>query len=175
MKNKLTVILLIFMIPIMSCKKKEVDYVKGELIFSIYDFISFERTYSLVDSLNLKINYIYDYTYESVTSEDSIEILETVLSTKVYLTSQGRSYTVTQIDSITKINVNFFDFDNNDAIDWFSTVVSFSLFENVTESSNKWGILKVPEGEEQFWVDELKKYEIVQFASLNHNNIVLRN
>jgi len=82
---------------------------------------------------------------------------------------------VTQIDSITKINVNFFDFDNNDAIDRFSTVVSFSLFENVTESSNKWGILKVPEGEEQFWVDELKKYEIVQFASLNHNNIVLRN
>lgn len=67
------------------------------------------------------------------------------------------------------------NFDDNDAIDWFSTVVSFSLFENVTENYNKWGTLKVPEGEEQFWVDELKKYEIVQYASLNHINLVLRN
>ena len=172
MKNKPVLIALLFLtVFIMSCEKNDIEkleYVPGEILFSPYDFISFQRTYRLIDSLNLTIKDLYNYRYDLITTEDSVELIKTILSSKDYLTRQGNTYSVTYIDFIIKTIINFFDLDNNDANDWFDTVESINLTENLTESSNKWGLLKVPEGNEQFWVDELLQYEIIQSASLNH-------
>lgn len=155
----------------MSCKKNDIEkleYVPGEILFSPFDFISFQRTYRLIDSLSLTIKDLYNYRYDLITTEDSVELIKTILSSKDYLTRQGNTYSVTYFDFLIKITVNFFDLDNNDANDWFNTVESINLSENLTDSSNKWGVLKVPDGNEQFWVDELMQYEIIQSASLNH-------
>ncbi len=32
----------------------------------------------------------------------------------------------------------------------------------------KWGVVMVPIGREQYWVDEFPKHEIVRYAQLNH-------
>jgi hypothetical protein len=151
-----------------GCKKDQPTFVTGEVLFSVYDSIPFQDTYGLIDSLNLKILAANDFGYYIKTTADSVDTLKLILGTKSYLNIDGVTLGILYIDSIAQIDLNFFDLDDNDALDWFSTVTQLKLKENLTDDFNKWGVLKVPDGQEQYWVDKLKQYSIIKAVQLNH-------
>jgi hypothetical protein len=58
--------------------------------------------------------------------------------------------------------------DTVDATDWFLTVEQVKLKESLSYNFHKWGLLEVPTGQEQYWVDRLKQYSIIETTSLNY-------
>lgn len=148
--------------------KKEQNFVPGQVLFGFYDNVSFRNGYSLFDQLDLEISTLYDFQYELKTVEDSVDTIQAILDSKPYLTSGNPTSSVNYFDSTIIVNANFFDMNDDNASDWFDTVDHLGLTENLTRKSFKWGSLIVPVGQEQFWVDQLKKIDIISSAQLNH-------
>lgn len=170
MIKRLILILCLFVV-IFGCIKEDterLDYIAGEILISVFDTSSFQRIYKLIDSLKLHIKELYDYGYYIKSSVDSVEIIKSILSSKSYLIGNGKTYSARYIDSTIELTVNFFDLYNNDANDWFQAIELIGLSENLTFSFNKWGVLRVPKGKEQFYIDRLKQSNIIKSASLNH-------
>ncbi len=80
---------------ITSCKKESATaFVKGEVLFSLYDSVSFQKTHELFDDLNIKIKQVYDFSYFVKTSLDNVDAIKEILASKNYLTNAGRTYKV---------------------------------------------------------------------------------
>lgn len=141
---------------ITSCKKESATaFVKGEVLFSLYDSVSFQKTHELFDDLNIKIKQVYDFSYFVKTSLDSVDTIKQILASKNYLTNAGRTYRTRYSNDTLFISSNFFDFNDLNAKDWFDTVEELKLEENLSDKFNKWGLLNVPPGEEQVWVERM--------------------
>ncbi len=143
------------------------EYVPGEVIIRFYDNVSFKSAYLLVDSLDLGISYLKGFGYYVDANQVSIDTIKEIIRTKPYLTNGGEISNATLIDSIIKISTRFFDLDIVDAIDWFATVEQLMLKDDFTDKSFNWGVLIVPIGQEQYWIDQLNQYNIVKYAELN--------
>lgn len=171
MKRLLTISgFIILSICLTSCKKEnsKQEFVAGEVIFLVYDSVSFQSTYNLFDCLCLKIKAAYDFDYFTKTTTDSIDTIKIILNSKPYLTNGGWTYGALILNDTLHISTSFFDFDTNDGIDWFGTITQINLKEYLTGNFNKWGVINVPIGQEQLWVDKLKEYDIIESSQLNH-------
>jgi len=171
MKRKLTILsIFVFSICLSSCKKEnpKPEFVAGEIVFSVYDTVSFKSTYRLFDSLGINLKETYDFCYFTKTNSDSIDTIKLYLNSKSYLTNGGRTYGIRNINDTLFITTNFFNFEQNDANDWFVTIDLLNLKEYLKGNYFKWGILNVPVGQEQLWVDKLKEFDIIESVELNH-------
>jgi len=147
--------------------KKEQNFVPGQVLFGLYDNVSFRNGYSLFNQLDLEIRTLYDFQYELKTVEDSVDTIQAILDSKPYLTSGNRTSSANYFDSTIVVSANFFDMNDDNASDWFHTIDYLGLTENLTRNSFKWGSLNVPVGQERFWVDQLKRFDIISSAQLN--------
>jgi hypothetical protein len=148
--------------------KDEPEYVKGQVIVQFHDQVPFDRAYRVVDSLSLEVNAIHNFGYYVEVIEDSLESIRSVLNSKEYLKNNGLTYGMRYRDSTVYINTRFFDFNKIDAEDWFETKAALKLIDDLNNGGFKWGVLNVPEGEENSWVDELNQISIFSSAELNH-------
>jgi len=153
---------------LISCKNDEQAFVEGEVLFSVYDSVSFHKVYETFDSLKIKIKKAYDFRYSIKTTVDSVDTIKLILLSKNYLTKNGKTFGTSYKADTLNITANFFNFENMEANDWFETVDQLNLKENLIGNFFKWGILKVPFGQEQLWVNKLKQFSIIESIQLNH-------
>jgi len=172
---KFCCLVLIVLLPLGCQKKKnvsgeDINYIPGEVLIGLYDSTTFQETCSLIIyDLNLPIKSIDGFKYFAVVGEDSCEIIKSILNSKEYLTYQGRVPVYIVTDSIITIKLTFFNFGQEEANDWFEVVSEISLIEDLSEIGFfKWGVLKTPEGYEEFWINKLSEYEIIRWAELNY-------
>ena len=152
-----------------SCKK-DPEFVAGEVLFQTYDTVSFYNAYKLFENLQLKIKEAYSFQYLIKTTADSVDTITSILYSKSYLTSAsgGITFGILYLSDTLHITANFFDLDSIEANDWFNTIAILNLKENLNGNFFKWGALIVPIGQEQYWVDKLNSYSIIEAAQLNH-------
>lgn len=123
----------------------------------------------MIDDLDLHLDYVDGFIYALDTSVASLDSVRAVLTTKSYLRPQGGTYGLITLDSTLHVYLLFNDLENDEYVDWYNTVNQLGLVEELFAFGlGKWGVLIVPEGEEYFWVNELRKQVIIEFAQLNH-------
>jgi len=167
-------LLLFLIIGFFSCSKNKTesddpcpDYVKGEVVVGIKNTTSIENVFSKFNQLNLQIDEMNGFFYTSPYPQDSLTSLITFLNTKSYTNTRDFSASAfihyqTGIINITTI---FFDMDVNNQQDWISTEKSLDLID--TKSDTKNIVLKVPVGQEEYWLNNLKTNSMVTWTELN--------
>jgi len=143
------------------------EYASGDVAFGLQDTVSLEYFAAYIYSLsNISIDEIVFFQYSSFLSQDSIQILKSVLESKPYIDS--RSHHIFYIQNGTEIIVEFCikNFKSEHQSDWDSVIDQFNLshYPNYFQL----GILKVEVGKEKEWIDYLSDNELFRFVELNY-------
>jgi hypothetical protein len=155
-----------------SCQKEALRFVPGDVLFLVHDSVTFNSTIQVFDSLHLKILEMYDFEYLKYGQSSFHDSLVFILRSKPYLKSSGggRTFALFYSENKFHLDANFFNLDTIGIKDWFNTIQTLNLVENIKSSTYKWGVLSVPIGEEKFWVNTLNRYTIFQSVGLNISN-----
>lgn len=176
MKGRQTIIGLWGLTVLLASCSKDPDlrpqYVSGQLIISFYDSVRFESAFTLLDTNDLEIKELSCFSYYIKTTQDSVYIIDDILQTLPYLLrmEEGYNYYVSRYENDTlKLQFTFKRLDIQDKEDWMALTVQLKLKEELINISFfKWGVIGVPEGQEEYWADRLEQYDIIKNASLNH-------
>jgi hypothetical protein len=169
------IVAVFFIIGIFSCSKSGSNtsnsgcdnYVKGEVIAGIKNTTSIEDAFSLFNSLDLPIDEMNGFFYTSPYSKDSLANLISYLNTKSYInargfTASGFIHYQTGIINLTNI---FFDMNAVNQQDWINTEKTLNLVD--TKGGTKNIVLKVPVGQEKYWLGRLKESHMITWTELN--------
>ena len=165
---------LFLIIGFFSCTKDKTEsdnlcpnYVKGEVVVGIKNTTSIENVFSLFDQLNLQIDEMNGFFYTSPYPQDSLTNLISFLNTKSYINTRDFSASafVHYQTGIININTIFFDMDPDNQQDWVKTEKSLGLTDTKGDTKNI--VLKVPAGQEKYWLDNLKTNSIVTWTELD--------
>jgi hypothetical protein len=143
------------------------EYAPGEVAFGLQDTVSLEHFAAYIYSLsNISIDEIVFFQYSSSLSQDSVQILKSVLESKPYIDS--RSTRISHIGNETEIIVELWikDFKSEYQSDWLFTINQFKLSHYPNHFQG--GILKVEVGKEKEWIDYLSKNELFRYVEPNY-------
>ena len=107
------------------------------------------------------------FFYTSPYPKDSLSILISYLNTKSYINTRDFSASAYVHFQTGIINVTtfFFDMNSTNQQDWINTKNLLKLFN--TQGDTKDIVLKVPVGQEKYWLNALKQNNIVKWTELN--------
>ena len=171
MKN---IALLIFILSIFSCSKRKLqnddtcsNYVKGDVVVGIRNTASIEEVFSLFYKLNLQIDQMGGFFYTSSYPQDSLTSLITYLNTKSYINTRSFSASayVHYQTGIINVVTFFFNMNTINQQDWIRTEETLKLAD--TKGVTKNIVLKVPIGQEKYWLNKLKENSIITWTELN--------
>lgn len=165
-----TIFLIIILI---SCKKNDVEekieseFVKGDVIVGINPEVQLEKLFTYTNSFGLKIDQISGYTYTTTIPKDSIPFIKTVLDAKNYIKTRNFSASIwTHYQTETTYSTTMlWDMDLTNQQDFIQTKNSLRMADNL--SATKTMVLKVPEGQELYWIKKLKSFSWVRWAEPN--------
>ena len=156
----------------LSCSKNKIDstcpdYEKGSVIAGIKNTASVEDVFSLCNRYGLQIDEMAGFFYTSPYPKDSLPGLVSYLDTKSYIDTRGFSGSAfvhyqTEIINVTTL---FFDMNVSNQQDWINTKKLLKLVD--TNGDTKDIVLKVPVGQEKYWLAALKQNKIVTWTELN--------
>jgi hypothetical protein len=143
------------------------DYVKGDLIVGIKNITSIQDVFRLFNKLNLPIDQMDGFFFSSPYPKDSLASLITYLNTKLYINTRGFSANAYVHYQTGTINVVTFFFNMNpvNQQDLIKTVQAFKLVDTKGDTKNI--VLKVPVGQEIYWLKKLKENSMVTWTELN--------
>ena len=168
MKNKITVLFIVLSVFLVTSLVNAQDYVPGDVIVGFYDNVTEDEASTLIESYGLSweshFPNIFSFWVKVLTGspEDYIDDLE---SSDIVLWADYRGNPQGEPGAkyiLVQFNIKATNQTAHELID------SFSNLE--VSSSNyvpKWGVVKVPEGEEQKWIETFEKEKIVIYAELN--------
>lgn len=165
---------LFLIIGFFSCSKDKTEsdnlclnYVKGDVIVGIKNTISIEQVFSLFNQLNLQIDQMNGFFYTSPFPQDSLLNLITFLNTKSYINTRNFSASafVDYQTGIINVTTFFFNMNSSNQQDWIKTKKSLNLVD--TKGETKDIVLKIPVGQEKYWLKKLKTNSIVTWTELN--------
>ena len=164
---KVYLLLLIVIFLYNACEKPPCteSYIPGEIILTFKDSTTLLETYDLMDSLNLSILNLNNFDYYLNNNNTPIDTIINKLESKNYLVLH--SYTQ-NTPFQTEFNLAFNNFDLISKSDWFTTVTQYQLVEKTSNISfMKFGTIKVPESEENYWIEILNEHKNITSASRN--------
>jgi hypothetical protein len=170
-KNIFKIILAV--IFFMGCKKNNStdtacrEFVKGDIIVGIDSTVQLEQLFGFVNPLNLYIDELMGYHYTTTISKDSIPYIKAILNSKPYINSRQFSASVrahyqTQIVRNTTMLWDMTPANQQDYIQTLNT-----LFMTDELSTTKCMLLKVPVGQEQYWIDIFNSFSWVSWTEVN--------
>jgi hypothetical protein len=165
---KITFLVLGLSLSLTACKDDKLEFVEGEILFSLQDSTSFFDAYMLFDSLKIKIKAAYNFEYVIKTPVDSVDLIKQTLRSKQYLKKGNHTFGMLYKNDSLFISANFFDIESIHVTDWSSTVQQLSLKEYYSNSTFKFGVLGVTYGQEEFWAQILRRFPIMKLATVNH-------
>jgi hypothetical protein len=130
------------------------QFVPGEVNFLLKDSVSFETLADTIYSYNnLSIDNVSGLQYTSDFFPDSAQTIDSVLNSRAYI--NNLNVTVSYLQSGAKMMIAFgiSNFNQDYISDWNSLVKRFNL-EHLPSGSQE-GILKVPDGRENLWINNL--------------------
>jgi len=171
MKN---IVLLLLTISFYSCSKQNPgddktcpNYVKGDIMVGIKNTASIQETFMFFNKLNLQIDEMNGFFYTSPYPKDSLISLLTYLNTKPYINTRGFSANayVHYQTGIINVATVFFNMNSANQQDLIKTIQALKLVDTKGDTKNVF--LKVPVGQETYWIKKLKENGIVTWAELN--------
>ena len=137
-------------------------YSPGDVVFGLEDSVSLDEFANYIYSLNnIFIGEVSRFRYKTEFPQDSLQIIKSVLESKLYI----RSYVtkVTFLNDESKILVEFRvkNFGAEDIKDWESLTERFQLQHS--PQMFQLGILKVEVGKENDWADYLSNSKLFRF------------
>ena len=164
--------LLILFVFLLGCSKKDhqdssscVNYVGTHVVAGIRSSYTAEDVFKLMNNLHLKIENMsgFDYTTSSVDSAT----LVVLLSSKPYFNTRGSSFNVWTHYQTKALHVTntFWDMNINHQRDWITTQKSLGLTD--TKNAYKYVLLIVPAGKENYWVHQLRHFNLVSWTQLD--------
>jgi hypothetical protein len=167
---------LAFALALISCEKepvndmaKENNYVPGVVKVEFTKNARLKSAFDLVNGFNLEIISVYSSLYVSKLPPDSIDYIVTMLNSKRYLNDgswqvkkNGDVYIDSQTGRIILV-CSMYGMDKTKQTDWAITVAVLGMTE---QPSPKLFFLKVPEGQEIYWRDKLRRESIVRESEL---------
>lgn len=164
-------LILIAVLALTACKKKQEapvhEYVKGDVLAGIKEDVPIDSAFTVINRLGLYIKVIYGFTYAVPYPENKLDSVRAVLKAKPYTDSTNWK---AKISYQAKWNQNvyfsnFFNMDSTNQADWLATMRKMNFTD--LAPNYKTVYLRVPEGSEQYWVDELSRQPIIRWAELN--------
>ena len=169
-----TIIILLFLI---SCQQdlsikptNNLEYVRGELIVGITNSTEIKIVFHLMNDLQLELDQLNGFYYNSTWPKDSVKYLIQYFSLIPYINTRGFGPTTSNIyyyetDNKIRVLLHLFEMNKKNQTDWLERLDELELIDRNGSTKNM--LIKVPEGEELYWLAELKKYEIVKWTALN--------
>lgn len=155
-----------------SCKKDKTqtlneEFVKGEVVVGVQDDVPLEQLFAYVNPHNLSIDEISGFYYTTNIPKDSIPYIKGVLNAKPYINTRGFSASVWphyQTDIVHNATI-LWDMNLTNQQDYIQTKNFLRMVD--MQSSSKYILLKVPEGQEIYWRDRFKTLPWVKWTELN--------
>jgi hypothetical protein len=144
------------------------EYVKGELVVGFIPQTEISYAFELINQYDFYIKHINGFEYYSDWPQDSIEYLTQYLSSIPYLNNSGFGTFVFYHEIKNKVMTlpYFSDMDQTNQLDWLNQLDILELIESDSDFAHM--LIKVPIDEEKYWLEELKKSEIVEWVELNY-------
>jgi hypothetical protein len=166
-------IFILLALYIISCKKESTpiktcpDYVKGDVIVGIKNTTSIQEVFTLFSKLNLPIDQMDGFFFTSPYPKDSLTSLITYLNTKPYIHTRDFSANayVHYQTGIINVVTSFFNLNPVNQQDLVKTIEALKLVD--TKGDTKDLFLKVPVGQETYWLKKLKENDMVTWTELN--------
>ena len=146
------------------------EYVRGELIVGIINSTEIKIVFDLMNDLQFEIDQMSGFYYNSAWVKDSVKYLIQYFSLIPYINTRGFGPTTSNIyyyqpDKKIRVLLHLFEMNKKSQTDWLEKLDELELSDRNGNTKNM--LIKVPEGEELYWLTELKKYEIVKWTALN--------
>ncbi len=141
------------------------DYSEGIIALGFNDTSTVEHIYTIINSLNLKIQRLNGFIYTSLLPIDSLDYVRSFLSTKSYLWITNENTIYVSQNSI-KVYCTFIEFDEAAISDWFITKEKLQL--NSINTKYRDGIIEVPINEEIKWARAFREYMELRWITLDY-------
>lgn len=168
-----TLVALLCLLCIFSCSKNTTqetfcpNYEKGTVLAESKDSVQVENLFSLSNLYDLQLDQISGFKYTSPYPPDSLSALQSHLNAKPYINARGFTAYVfvdanTGVLSTTPV---LFDMNISNQKDWLQTVKELNLI--ASKKNITWIVLKVPDGWEKYWVQQLSANSLMDWVSLD--------
>jgi hypothetical protein len=166
--NNICVLFFALIFLFSACKKAPCSesFIPGEILLTFEESANLMETFELIDSFNLSILTLSNFDFTLNNNNTPLDTIINTFESKNYLTLI--SHTLTTGSQTTEFNLAFNNFDLVSNSDWFTTVALYQLTEKISNLAfMKFGTIKVPESEEDYWIGILKQHNNVTSASRN--------
>jgi hypothetical protein len=164
-----TLPLIIILSTLIACHKKNStpEYVKGDVLTGIKGNVPIDSVFAVFNRLGLQIKRVQNFTYAVPYPNDKLDSISAYLNTKPYIDLVNWkvqiAYNNTRQQTI--YYSTFFNMDSANQADWLITINQLHLTDLHDTFTHVY--LSVPQGSEQYWVDQLSKNSIIRWAELN--------
>ncbi len=158
--KKLIPVLITLSILLTACyepvEQPQPEPVPGKIQFTLNldaDFV--QAGLFVTDTLNLSISYTYNIDYKLDTAGAQY-LLDSILQSKQYI---DKTYDIVTVSTYAQTrDLKFTNLYKSSFIDWDSTVRQFNLEMVVNSTLLPGGVIEVPAGQEQAYIDTLKNH-----------------
>ena len=169
--KKFQAILLILSLFLLSCKKDpEVPggkFVPGDLMVGIKGEADTKHVLETINALDFKIKQMQGFFYSIPLPPDSLQSLLSLLNTRPYIFCNGfKAYAFyLPSEKCIKMASSLFNMSPQAQSDFMNLIAQGNWTER--HEDGKYLYLKIPNGSERYWLEELKKYDFVKWTELN--------
>ena len=153
----------------------EKEYVPGELLVKITSNADAKTVFDTLNHFDLYIAQMTNFYYHLDYPADSVSSLINLFNQKPYINYydgmfqwEATTVNISYSHEAKKIEIfcSEFDMTTDNQADFLTLIDSLNMIP--VSSNNRWMVLKVPVGMEEYWVDKLKKYPFVKSAEWNY-------
>lgn len=144
------------------------NFEPGIVLMGIVDSASFRSVFNFDDTIGFPLPQMTGFEHTTnLISLDSANQIYNLLFEKPYLNKYGSQPKVIEIGDSARVTVyNFFDMSREEFLDWFSVRDSLGIF--YVNNPNKYIQIKVPTGDEKYWLNQFKKSKLTRWLTLNY-------
>lgn len=158
-----------------SCKKEsngiatDGDYVKGEILIGIDSSLQLEQIFTTVNAQSLSIEQATGFIYTTTIPKDSILYIVSILNSRPYIdintTAFSGSVWAHYRTEIVHVSTTYWDMGLSNQQDFIQTKNLLRMTDKLSPYKNM--RLKVPQGQEEYWINKFKTFSWVTWAELN--------
>ena len=153
-----------------SCSKNETiphdrEFIAGQVYFVLKNHITLTEAQDLMDDLMLTEFELRNFRYTTQTTFDSLTYFFDIFDNQQYLSVFDIVYDQ-DLNTATFRNMWFTEITDSQLPVWDSIIYNYSITEMFDADSKRHGVIYVNEGQEQYWIEELKKQDQIANADL---------
>ena len=165
-----TLSVVVILTVLIACHKKSAapEFVKGDVLTGIKGNVPIDSVFAVFNRLGLQIKEVHNFTYSAPYDSSQFDSVCAYLNTKPYIDSVNWKAHIAYNSKFTGpvYFSTFFNMNTANQADCLNTISQLHLVDLHDTFTSVY--LRVPEGSEQYWVDQLSKNSIIRWAELNY-------